>query len=407
MAEHTLPSKINTRGGLKGGLEFGRKGWSVLYNRLNQMKAKNLEIGKYADGQGLWLIKPSKISGKWILRLSVGGKRREMGLGRWPDVSIAEARERSAQARRTLRDGTDPIVERQKERYLPAPVTVQQAIESCFEARKNDLKGQGKAGRWMSPLEQHILPKLGKLPIIDIDQHRLKRVLEPIWHDKPVTAARTLSRFSLVLKHAIAMGLNVDLLATAKAKALLGAQRHKVAHVPSLPYQEVSAFYAWLKTKGGSSPLALQFLILTAARTSEVRLATFDEIEDGIWCLAAERTKTGKEHRIPLTKEAADIVEDARSQTNGSYLFATQSGKPLSDMAMAMAMRKAGYSARPHGFRATFRTWVEEQTNTPFEVKESALGHLVDAGVVGAYQRSDRLEKRRRLMTRWQNFIIG
>ena len=377
----------------------------MLCNALNQLKAKNLDAGKYADGQGLWLIKRSKLAGKWQLRLSVNGKRREMGLGRWPDVSIAEAREQAAKARKTLREGLDPIAERQKDKYVPPSVTVTQAIESCFEARKNDLKGGGKAGRWMSPLLHHIQPKLGKLPIVDIEQHRLKITLEPIWNTKPVTAARALSRFNLVLKHAIAMGLEVDLLAPTKARVLLGAQKHKVEHIPALSYRETPAFYSWLCSKQGSSALALRFLMLTAARTSEVRLASFEEIEGYIWTIPAERTKTGKEHRVPLTKEAIRIVETARAQTNGQHLFTSKSGKPLSDMAMAMLMRKNEYTARPHGFRASFRTWVEEQTETPFEVKEAALGHMVDTGVIGAYQRSDRLEKRRILMDKWSSYL--
>lgn len=375
----------------------------MLHNAIGQLRAKNLGPGKHPDGQGLWLVKRSKDAGKWILRLSIGAKRREMGLGRWPDVSIAEARERAAVARKTLRDGTDPIVAREKAKFGPHRLTVSEAIKSCFEARKAELKRDGDAGRWMSPLKVHIVPKLGKLPIEDIDQHSLKRVLEPIWHEKTEAAAKALNRLNLTLKHAAALGLNVDLQATMKARALLGKQRHTVTHIPSMPYSKAPAFYQWLITQGGVSALALRFLMLTVARTSEVRLATFAEIEGDIWTLPTERTKTGREHRIPLTDEAQQAVEQCRKLSPNEYLFPAYKGKPISDMAMSAFMKREGYEARPHGFRATFRTWVEEQTDTPFEVKEAALGHAVDTGVVGAYQRSDRLEKRRELMTMWSN----
>ena len=149
----------------------------MIYNSLNPMKAKNLTAGKYADGRGLWLMKRSKVAGKWILRLSVDGKRREMGLGGWPDVGVAEARERSAEARRRLRDGVDPILERQGTRRKAKRLTLNDAIQTCFAARQAELKADGKAGRWMSPLTTHIIPSIGSMAIEDIDQHVLKRVL--------------------------------------------------------------------------------------------------------------------------------------------------------------------------------------------------------------------------------------
>lgn len=387
------------------GPKLAQKGGLMLHNAIGQLRAKNLGPGKFPDGQGLWLVKRSKDAGKWILRLSIGSKRREMGLGRWPDVSIAEARERASEARKTLRNGLDPIAEREKAKFNPHRLTVSEAITGCFEARKAELKRDGDAGRWMSPLKTHIIPKLGKLPVEDIDQHSLKMVLEPIWHEKTEAAIKALNRMSLTLKHAAALGLNVDLQATMKTRALLGKQRHTVSHIPSLPYQDAATFYQWLVTVDGISAMALRFLILTVARTSEVRLATFDEITGDIWTLPPARTKTGREHRIPLTAEALTVIERTRELSPNEYLFPAYKGKPISDAAMATLMKREQYKARPHGFRATFRTWVEEQTDTPFEVKEAALGHVVDTGVVGAYQRSDRLEKRRVLLEQWRVFL--
>ena len=379
----------------------------MLYNALGQMLAKNLGPGKHPDGQGLWLVKRSKDAGKWIVRLVVSGKRREMGLGRWPDVSIAEVRERAATARKRVRDGIDPIGERLKQRHAPEAVTLAEAVKGCLEARQAELKSEGTSGRWMSALKLHVLPKLGKLPVEEIDQHHLKATFEPIWQDKPEAARKALNRINLTLKHAAALGLNVDLQATMKAQALLGKQRHKATHIPALAYVDAPKFYSWLHTFEHTAALALRFLMLTVARTSEVRLATFDEIDGDVWTLSPKRTKTGREHRIPLTPEALKVVEKARERSPNEFLFPALKEKPISDMAMSTFMKREGYDARPHGFRASFRTWVEEQTDTPFEVKEAALGHIVDAGVVGAYQRSDRLEKRRSLMDLWANWLLA
>lgn len=378
----------------------------MLHNVLNQMKAKNLGSGKYSDGQGLWLVKRDKEAGKWILRVVVEGKRREMGLGRWPDVSIAEARERATTARKEIRDGLDPIQQRAKSKRVVKRLTLKEAIDGCYKAKQAELKKDGVAGRWMSPLSSHIIPKLGTTPVEDIDQHAIVDTLGPIWHTKPEAARKALNRVNLTLKHAVALGLNVDLLAPMKAKALMGKQRHEVTHIPAMPYPDAPKFYGWLCTLDHTAALALRFLMLTVARTTEVRLATFGEIEGEVWTLTPERTKTGREHRIPLTSEALKIIEIARGRSPNEHLFPALKEKPISDMAMSSFMKREGYEARPHGFRATFRTWVEELTDTPFEVKEAALGHMVDAGVVGAYQRSDRLEKRRALMEGWSNWLI-
>lgn len=377
------------------------------YNLLSQMKAKSLGTGKHNDGQGLYLVKRHKQGGKWIQRLSINGKRREMGLGRWPDVSIGEAREKAREARSQVRNETDPIFEREKQKRLTKGTTLADVIAGCFEARKAELKNDGSAGRWMSPLSVHIIPKIGKLPIEQLDQHELKAVIEPIWHKKPEAAAKALSRVNLAIKHAAALGLEVDMQAVSKAKALLGKQRHKVQHIPSMPYEDVPRFYQWLMAQSAISALALRFLILTAARTSEVRLATFDEIVDDIWHLSGERTKTGRVHRVPLSGEALEVVKLARSIAENRFMFSSYRGKSISDVAMSKLMKEHGYDARPHGFRSSFRVWAEERTDATFEVKEACLGHVVDAGVVGAYQRSDRLEKRHALLKQWTKFLCS
>jgi integrase len=379
----------------------------VLLNSLNQLKAKNLAEGKYADGQGLWLVKPERARGKWVLRLVVSRKRREMGLGRWPDVSIAKARELAAEARKKLRAGSDPIEVRAKAKKKPARLTVEQAVASCFEAKKAELKGDGEAGRWMSPLSIHVLPSIGRTAIEDVDQHVLKKVLEPIWHTKADTARKSLNRLSLTLKHAAALGLEVDLQATMKVRALLGKQRHVAEHIPSMPYQEAPAFYRWLCDQKIASCLPLRFIMLTAARTGEVRHARHDYIDGDVLTLPAEVTKTGREHKIPLVPEAVAVIQEAKVKDGQQLLFPSPTGKVLSDATMSRLMEREGLDYRPHGFRATFRTWVEEQTEAPFEVAEAALGHVVDGEVTRAYQRSDRLVKRRQLISAWAQYLAG
>jgi integrase len=379
----------------------------VLLNSLNQLKAKKLTEGKYADGQGLWLVKPERARGKWVLRLVVDGKRREMGLGRWPDVSIAEARDLAAEARKKLRAGSDPIEVRAKaKKKKPARLTVKQAVDGCFEAKKAELKGEGEAGRWMSPLAVHVLPVLGKTAIEDMDQHVLKKVLEPIWHSKADTARKALNRLSLTLKHAAALGLEVDLQATMKVRALLGKQRHVSEHIPSMPYKDAPAFYSWLCDQTAAAALPLRFIILTAARTGEVRYARHSYIEGNVLTLPPEVTKTGREHKIPLVPEAIAVIQAAKLTEGQDLLFPSPTGKVLSDATMSRLMEREGLDYRPHGFRATFRTWVEEKTDTPYEVAEAVLGHVVEADVARAYQRSDRLEKRRTLVASWEKYLL-
>ena len=375
-------------------------------HHLTPLSAKALKAGKHADGEGLWLVKADKRSGKWILRVVVAGRRREMGFGRWPEVSLAEARDHAAAARKQLRLGLDPIVERKKQKYQARKLTVAEAIHCCFEARKADLKEDGVAGGWLSPLAVHVIHKIGGYPLEYVDQHVLKDVLGPLWHTKADVARKAMMRMNLVLQHGAAMGLDVDLQTVMKAKALLGKSRHVATHIASLPYADAPAFYRMLTEKDSITCLALRFLMLTAARTSEVRFATFDEIDGDVWVLAPARTKSNREHRVPLTTEALNVVKLARRRSTQALMFPSPSDKALSDAAMAKFMKDNGHTERPHGFRDTFRTWLEEQTDADYETKEAALGHAVDSSVVRAYQRSDRLAKRSAILARWASYLV-
>ena len=375
------------------------------FNSLTQTQAAKLAAGKYADGRGLWLHKRNQSFGKWVFRYISWNRRREMGLGRWPDMSIKEARAAASEARCLLRLEKDPINERAKRSSSSKNITVAAAISGCFEALKPNLKDDGRAGRWLSPLQNHVLPRMGQTPIEMIDQHEIVAVLGPIWREKPEAARKAMNRLNLALKYASAAGADVDLRAPSKAKTLLGPQRQTVRHIPAMPYQDIPSFYRDLTRRNEMSALALRFLILTAARTSEVRLISSKEVEGNVWNLPGERTKSGRAFRIPLTVSAEAVLYEARALSPNTYFFISVRGKPMSDMAMSKLMKRRGLAARPHGFRAAFRTWAEEQTDFAFEVKESALGHNVDRGAVAAYQRSDRFEKRRHLLESWEEFL--
>ena len=278
----------------------------------------------------------------------------------------------------------------------------------AFEARKRDLKGEGKAGRWWSPVELHILPKLGALAVEDVTQVDIQNALKPIWHAKAVTASRALNRLGIVLQHGAAMGLDVDMQATKEARTLHGKQRAEVKHIPAMPWREVPAFYSSLRS-GGVVEYALQFVILTACRSGEVRAAHWSEIDTGarLWTVPGDRTKTGREHRVPLSDEALRVLKFMRPMERDGLVFPSVKRGCVSDMAMSMFMRRRGLEARPHGFRSSFRDWRSEATDTPREVAEAALAHVIGSKVERAYARSDQLEKRAVLMQRWADHCAG
>lgn len=381
-------------------------------NKLSAVKVKAALQGKYGDGGGLWLHKANKDHGKWLLLVTIYGKRREMGLGAYPEVSLREAREQAEYWRGFVRNGKDPIKERERQRretqrnmHLLKDVAL-----DAFESRKAELKGDGKAGRWYSPLEIHILPRLGKMPVAEIDQIDIRDTIKPIWHDKAATAKKAMNRLSIVMQHAAALGLDVDLQATDKAKALLGAQRHKEIHIPAMPWQEVPSFFASLN-EGTKTHLALRLLILTGVRSYPIRFAHVDQFDGNTWTIPADAMKGRKNateaFRVPLSRQALEVVSQARESTREGFLFPSLRKGVISDATMARLMERREIPYRPHGFRSSFRDWVSEKTNTPFEVAETALGHTVGGVVERAYRRTDHLEQRATLMQRWADFVTG
>ncbi|MFZ3580765.1 tyrosine-type recombinase/integrase [Loktanella sp. DJP18] len=379
-------------------------------NRLSASGLKAAPAGKHADGAGLWLHKRDDGGAQWVLRVTTHGRRREMGLGAFPAVSLKAAREAAEAARAVVRQGLDPIKERERQRRAAARNIhmLSDIALDAFESRKAELKGDGTAGRWFSPLELHVLPKLGRVPVADIDQKDIRDTLAPIWHTKAETARKAMNRLGIVLRHAAALGLDVDLQATEKAKALLGKQRHTVTNVPAMNWRDVPAFYQSL---GGSiTELALRLLILTAVRSGPLRMMHLDQIDGDIWTIPAAAMKgrlgATSDFRVPLSAEAQAVITEARKFARDGFLFPGARRGVISDMTMTAYMDRRGLSERPHGFRSSFRDWTAEATQTPHEVAETCLGHTTGGTVERAYRRTDFLEQRQALMERWANVLI-
>lgn len=377
-------------------------------NKLTSVKTKSAGPGKYSDGGGLWLHKRKDGGGQWFLRVTVHGRRREMGLGSLSAVSLKEAREAAEQWRVVARAGKDPIKERRRlgREAARQDSSLRTVALDAFEARKAELKGDGKAGRWFSPLELHVIPKLGKVPVEEIDQQDIKNTLAPIWHEKADTARKAMNRLSIVFRHAAALGLEVDLQAVDKAKALLGRSRHKTKNIPSLPWQEVPAFYRSL-AEPSVTQLALRLLILTGVRSGPLRFLSLSNIDGSVWTIPGEAMKgrVGKtsDFRVPLSNEALAVIERAKPHARDGYLFPSVRKGVISDATMARYMERRGMSERPHGFRASLRTWLAEATDAPHEVAETILGHVAGSSVERAYRRTDFFEQRQALMERWAN----
>lgn len=381
-------------------------------NKLSAASVKHAAAGKYSDGGGLWLFKREDGGGQWVLRITVHGRRREMGLGAISEVSLKEAREEAERWRAVVRTGRDPIKERERSKRESAKRLhlLKDIAEDAYESRKAELKGDGKAGRWYSPLELHIIPKLGKVPVAEVDQTMIRDTLSPIWHSKAETARKALNRLAICFRHAAALGLDVDIQATDKARALLGQQRHEATNIPAMPWAEVPAFYQGL-SEGSITHLALRLLILTGVRSRPLRFLHVDQIDGDVWTIPGEDMKGRKgktpDFRVPLTPEALEIITAAMPISRDGFLFPSIKKGVISDATMSRHMERAEMSYRPHGFRSSLRDWIAEATDTPHDVAETTLGHIVGGKVERAYRRTDFLEQRRKLLQRWAKHVTG
>lgn len=381
-------------------------------HRLNSAFVKSAPHGKHSDGQGLWLIKRSDGGAQWVLRISLGGKRREMGLGSANDVSLKEARELASEYRKLAKQGIDPINFRlaEKRALLKPGKSLAEIATAAYEAKKAELKNDGINARWFSPLQLHVLPKLGKISVEDITQQDIAEALQPIWHQKAATAKKAIGRLNIVLTYAAAAGYDVDLNAIAKAKALLGKNRHQTQNIPALDWRQVPDFYASLK-EPTIIQLALRLLILTGVRSYAIRYAHVDQFDGDTWIIPADNMKgqitQTTDFHVPLSSEAQIVISTAMHFAREGFLFPGIRSGVISDASLARLMQRRGMTERPHGFRSSLRTWLAETTNASEQVAETILAHKVGTKTIRAYRRTDHFEERSVLMERWARHVTG
>ena len=381
-------------------------------HRLSSAFVKSAPHGKHSDGQGLWLIKRTDGGAQWVLRISLGGKRREMGLGSANDVSLKEARELASGYRKLAKQGIDPINFRlaEKRALLKPGKSLAEIATAAYEAKKAELKNDGINARWFSPLQLHVLPKLGKISVEDITQQDIAEALQPIWHQKAATAKKAIGRLNIVLTYAAAAGYDVDLNAIAKAKALLGRHRHQTQNIPALDWRQVPDFYASLK-EPTSIQLALKLLILTGVRSYAIRYAHVDQFDGDTWIVPAANMKgqitQTTDFHVPLSSEAQIVISTAMHFARDGFLFPGIRSGVISDASLARLMQRRGMTERPHGFRSSLRTWLAETTNASEQVAETILAHKVGTKTIRAYRRTDHFEERSVLMERWARHVTG
>lgn len=393
------------------GAELGRA-----LNKLTAVSIKAAAPGKLQDGGGLILNKAGN-NGKWLFRYSIAGQRREMGLGAWPEVSLADARKARARWASVLAAGTDPISERarlleaEREALNREEPTLAELVYQVFEAKRATYRNDGRQSRWLSPVKIHVLPKLGNRKASSINQIDIRDVLAPIWRTKQPTANMALLRLGMVFRHARLSGVLVDPVTVDIARHMLGQIYHIPTPIAATPWQQIPALFQQLGEQQLDSCRCLQWMILTAVRSDGCRGARFDEIKGDVWTVPASRVKgmRGKvsDFRVPLTDAALELVEICKHGQRNGYLFPGPLGRGISSCALQPPMNKLGQIGRPHGFRTSFRTWVQDTQAASYEVAETALGHVIGGRVERSYARSDLLEQRRTLMQRWCDYVTG
>jgi integrase len=388
---------------------------------LDVEKRLSKQPGLHSDGGGLCLRVSSAAARSWVYRFMLNGLAREMGLGAYPEISLSDARGAAGEARKLKAQGIDPIAAREavraQERLEAArAVTFRQCAEAFIEAHKGGWKNAKHAQQWSNTLETYAMPIIGNLPVQAIDVALIDKVLSPIWSTKTETASRVRGRIESILDWATTRGHrqgenparwrgHLENLFPARTTV------RRVKHHAALPFAQLPAFMTDLQQQEGLGALALQFTILTAARTEETIGLNWAEIDidKGVWTLPAERMKAKREHRVPLSEAALDILKARREVTAGvGFVFpGAKRDAHLSNMAMLVTLRRMGRGhVTVHGFRSVFRDWVEECTNFAGSVAEAALAHVVGDKVEAAYRRGDLFEKRRKLMAAWAAFCM-
>jgi integrase len=377
---------------------------------LTAAKVKSLaEPGRYSDGDGLMLkVKPGGTK-SWVLRVQVDGKRRDIGLGSAKTVTLAEARQAADEVRRKLAHGIDPVAERKQEKVVIP--TFSEAAVLVHEEHKAAWKNGKHQAQWLSTLKTYAYPALGDLRVSEIEGPVIRDVLSKIWLAKPETARRVRQRIGTVLDWAYAKGYRASEAPMRSLSKGLPRQPKKDRHFAAMSFAEVPAFLQTLRMRESMGRLALEALILTAARSGEIRMAMWSELDlkAGLWSLPAERMKMGRPHIVPLSRQAVDVFKRAakhRSSATDLVFYGIKAKKPLSDMTLLKILRDMDAGVTVHGFRSAFRDWVAEETNYPGEIAEAALAHAIPNKVEAAYRRTDFLEKRRALMSEWGAFCI-
>ncbi|WP_421621728.1 tyrosine-type recombinase/integrase [Alkalilimnicola ehrlichii] len=386
---------------------------------LSAIQVKRLsKVGVHAVGGVSGLLLRIYPSGArcWVLRTRAGGKRRDYGLGGYPTVTLAQARERARELLDELWRGNDPVAERREriaeQRAAEAKrLTFAQAAAQCHQAKAAEFRNAKHKRDWISSLERHAFPVLGDLPVADIELAHVLKVLEPIWKEKTETATRVRQRVESVITWATVSGYregenparwagNLEVALPAPNKI------RKVKHHRALPWKEVPEFMAALRQRQGMAALALEFAILTAARSGEVRGATWDEIDldARVWTVPADRIKAGKPHRVPLSDDAVAVLERVPRMEGSNLVFTAPRGGQLSDMTLGAVLKRMEVDATAHGFRSTFKDWARSCTSYQDEVSELALAHVNSDATRAAYARDELLPQRKRLMQEWARY---
>lgn len=374
--------------------------------------------GAYAvggvPGLQLQILGASRV---WVLRFVLHDKRRRMGLGSYPAVSLAEAREQARLARSQIRAGIDPIEQRSSARETVVAaaaksLTFAQAAEKFIAAHEDGWSNAKHRLQWVSTLGTYANPVIGQLPVAAIEQRHILQILDPIWRTKTETASRLRGRIEQVLNWAKVQGLregpnparwrdHLDLLLPAPEKV------SPVKHLAAVPLAEARQVWQSIRDSGGMGALALQLQILTAGRSGEARGARWSELDlvNAVWVIPKERMKAKREHRIPLPWQAVELLQQQPRIDDSDLVFPSSRNTPLSDMTLTAVMRRLKRSEVPHGWRSTFRDWVGDCTEYPSELAEIALAHAVGSKVEQAYRRGDMLEKRRSMMQEWADFL--
>ena len=385
-------------------------------NRLTALAVeKQRTPGLYADGAGLNLVVTERGVKRWELRVQAGGRRRQLGLGIFPDISLDAARRKASDFRRAGKESGD-IAPRERPRAAPRTVTFRDAFTSFFDMKEQQLSNPKHAAQWQSTMEAYVFPTIGRRSVGDVTAAEIIDILKPIWNTKPETAKRVLQRMRVVFEAAIVRGDRTSAAPTTGVATVLGGRRNvRQSHHAALPFGEVPAFILRLRQLSGwlSTPLAFEFLVLTAARSNEVRSASWGEIDRAAtqWVIPATRMKARDPHIVPLSARALEVLNLARAAFPDDDLIfpGTKQGRPLSDMTLTKVLRDAGLGGRAtaHGFRSSFKDWCAEIAKVRDDVSEAALAHKIPNKVRAAYLRTSFLDERRALMDDWATYVAS